>query len=288
MSLQRKTAKKGPKPVLVALFGAAIIAAAAALVLPKAFAAKPSTLKDPVYKLIYRGEQGTPSVLYVSLARDVWRDEMKGVTYISTPRTYTVVRPGVVYHRTGTPQFIGLLHESPAVVALRAYLSGKSSISGRSLTLSGAGRAGENVRLQVAGRGKVELRALRNGRRLFTVTIERRLTAGRAAELRLFDAPGANVSDQQLAVGQAPTVPVSAYWFGPAINGKRAAAAAQHERHRSAEEIAGGMNARGESEVQVTFYENPGVPQNGSQPGVLRPAGELQVTNEPLASAHAQ
>lgn len=38
----------------------------------------------------------------------------------------------------------------------------------------------------------------------------------------------------------------------------------------------------------MTLYENPGVSENASQPGVLRPAGELQVTNEPLASAHAQ
>ena len=48
------------------------------------------------------------------------------------------------------------------------------------------------------------------------------------------------------------------------------------------------MNARGESEAQVTVYEDPGVTASSVQPGVSqRPEGELQVTNEPVSSAHA-
>lgn len=110
-----------------------------------------------------------------------------------------------------------------------------------------------------------------------------------AARTKLFSAVPANVSDGQLPIGRPPTVPVRAYWLGRAIDGKNAVAAAQHERHRSAQEVAGGMNARGESEVQVTLYENPGVTASSVQPGVSdRPAGELQVVNEPVTSAHAQ
>ncbi len=264
----------------------------AALLLPQAFAGERVTFKGRVYQLTYKVPGASPMTVYASLGTGSWREDMRDEVRISSGRSYEIIdrETGSVYHRLGSPRFMGFLENSPpAVVALRGYLAGQTTLSARRLTASTKDTATNAVSLQVIHGGKTQLQAVQNGRRLFTVVVERRLSDQSSAQMKLFALEPADVSDRQLGVGQAPTVPVKAYWFGRAINGKGAVEAAEHERHRTPSEIQGGMNARGESEVQVTFYEDQGVSDTGVEPGLAqRPTGEIQVTNEPVNSAHAQ
>jgi hypothetical protein len=268
--------------------GIAAVAVAVALVLPQAFAGRPTSFEARIYQLTYTVGDDAPITVFASLASGAWREELGDETRISTAGSYEIVdrQTGGVYHRSGSARFMGFLQSPPpAVTALRTYLSGRAVLRGRALALRGS----TPVRLEAKRGRKVELRAIRAGKVLFTVTVDRHVSDQAAAKLHLFSARPANVSDGQLPIGRPPTVPVRAYWFGRSISGRNAVAAAQHERHRGADEIAGGMNARGESEAQVTLYEDPGVTASSVQPGVSeRPAGEMQVVNEPVSSAHAQ
>ena len=276
------------RTTLVTLGAVAAAGVAAALLLPPAFAGRKMTFEARIYQLEYKAAGDAPITVFASLASGGWREELGGETRISTPGSYEIVdrETGDVYHRSGSPRFMGFLQSPPpAVSALRTYLSGSAAIRARTFALSRS----RPLRLEVRRGRRVELRALRAGKTLFTVTVERRISDQAAAKLNLFSARPANVSDAQLPIGRPPTVPVRAYWLGRSVDGKNAVAAAQHERHRSSQEIAGGMNARGESEAQITAYEDPGVTSSSTEPGVSqRPAGELQVANEPVSSAHAQ
>jgi hypothetical protein len=266
--------------------GAAVIAlaAACALFLPQALAGKRATYSDRVYELSYQAKGDAPMTVYVSLATGAWRQEMGEETRISGAGSYEIINRdlGNVYRRVGTPKFMGFLQAAPtAAAALRAYeASGQRS----SFPLAERGRA---LRMQAQGN---ELRATTpSGQTAFTMAIVRKVSDQDAREMQLFAQVRPTVADVELAVGQAPSLPVRGYWFGPTVSGKVAAAAAQHMRRRTATEIAGGMNARGESTTQITLYELPGTTATSAEPGIAaQPAGEWQVSSEPLDSAHAQ
>jgi hypothetical protein len=281
LTIKRRTA-------LLAVGTITPVAVAAAVLLPQALAGRSTTFKGRIYQLTYKVGKDAPISVFASLASGAWREELGDETRISARGSYDIVdrQTGDIYHRLGSPRFMGFLQTPPpAVDLLRTYLAGHSVLRARTFALSGS----RPLRLLVRRTPKLELRAVRAGKALFTVTVDRRINDQAAAKMDLFSAQPANVSDGELPVGGPPTVPVRAYWFGRSIDGKNAVAAAQHERRRSAREIAGGMNARGESEAQVTVYEDPGVTASSVQPGVSqRPDGELQVTNEPVSSAHAQ
>jgi hypothetical protein len=279
---------RGKKATAGAATVVAITAVVAALLLPQAFAGKRATFHDRVYELSYQVQGDAPATVYVALGTGAWREELGDETRISGARSYEVINRdiGNVYRRVGSPKFMGFLQAAPtAASALRAYESLGGASERRSFEL---GDPDGSIRLQTLGDGKT-LQAIRGGRKLFTMTTVRRISDQDAEALKLFAYTPATTSDVELPVGQAPSLPLRAYWFGPTVTGKLAAAAAQHERRRTATEIAGGMNSRGESLTQVTLYETPGTAVTSAQPGITeQPNGEWQVSNEPVTSAHAQ
>jgi hypothetical protein len=260
------------------------LAAACASFLPQALAGKRATYSERVYKLSYRAPGDAPMTVYISLKTGAWRQELGSETRISDTGSYEVINHDLenVYRRVGSPRFMGFLQAAPtAAAALHAYKAngGRSSFpfaaSGRSLRLHADGN---------------ELQATTAaGKPTFTMTIVGRVSDQDAREMRLFAPVRPTVADVELPVGQAPSLPVRGYWFGPSVSGKVAAAAAQHMRRRSATEISGGMNERGESTTQITLYELPGTTTTSAEPGIaVQPAGEWQVSSEPLDSAHAR
>jgi len=276
---------KRTKIVVAALVGV-VAAIAAALTLPAAFAGSPDTYNNETYELTFdpraSDSAATPMKEYTSLTSGTWREDLGNQTFISAADSYVVVDrdSNSVYRRSGSQQFMGYLHDAPdGVLALRAYLRGDQTLHGR----------GVDIRAVQATDGKVHLDATKNGKELFAVTIDQKLSDQAAQQMNLFDITAqAQTIDHELSLGEKPTVPVEAYWFGRVIGDRRAVSAVEHERHRTAAQIQAGMSPRGEAEVQVTFYENPGISRSSADPNLDAPKGELQVANEPLSSAHAQ
>jgi hypothetical protein len=91
------------------------------------------------------------------------------------------------------------------------------------------------------------------------VTVEGRVSDEEAAAAQLLDTNPAQVhmTDRALAVGQAPASAITGYWPGPSVANWHAAAAAQQSRTRTPEQIAAGMNARGESQVNRDTLRAP-------------------------------
>jgi hypothetical protein len=261
-------------------------AMAAALTLPPAFAGPSVHYTQEIYQVTVTAPEGRgPVSEWASLVGGTWRADVDDQTIISSDASYVVIdsESGSVYHRVGAPPFMGDLHEAPdGVLALRAYLEGDPALARRGLHL-GVGKDSA---------GKTTLAALDSaGRTAFSVTIERRVSDEDAAAAHLLDVDPIRpqTTDTGVAVGRAPTNGVKAYWFGRAIGTLHAAAAAEHSRVRSEAQIAAGVTARADARVHVTFYERPGTDVTGAQPGLLqRPDGELQVSSEPVDSAHAQ
>lgn len=274
------------RKIVVAGLIAALGGLAAALTLPAAFAGSPETFKDENYELTFdaRASDPTapPTTEYTSLTSGTWREDLDGQTFISSGDSYVVIDSGSnsVYRRSGSASFMGYLHDAPeGVLALRDYLRGDRTLRDR----------GVEVQADKGADGKVHLHAMRNGKDLFQVSIDRKLSDQDAQAMNLFDVSAqAQTIDRELSLGEKPTVPVKAYWFGRAIDGRHAVSAVEHERHRTTAQIQAGMSPRGEAEVQVTFYENPGVVHSSGEPNLEAPRGELQVASEPLSSAHAQ
>jgi hypothetical protein len=267
-----------------AIGAAAVLAAACAVFLPQALAGKRATYSERVYELSYRAKGDASMTVYVSLKTGAWRQELGSETRISGAGSYEIINHdiGNVYRRVGSPKFMGFLQAAPTSAAtLRAY---QASGQRASFPLTERGR---KLSLQVRGD---ELQATTDaGRTAFTMTIVGKVSDQDAREMRLFTQVRPTVADVELPVGKAASLPVRGYWFGPTVSGKVAAAAAQHMRRRTATEIAGGMNARGDSTTQVTVYELPGTTATSVEPGIAaQPDGEWQISSEPIASAHAR
>jgi hypothetical protein len=271
------------------LLAAAAASTACVLVLPSAFAGAADTFNQDIYKITVTSPtaSGGPDVPeWVSLTTGTWRADVQGQSLISSDNSYVVIdnATGSVYHRTGISSFMGSLHGPPeGVLALRAYLKGDQTLANRGLHLA----VGKD------SAGKTRLDAVdSNGKTAFSTTIDQRVSDQSAAAAHLLDTSPSQpqVTDTGLAVGQAPSDGLVAYWFGRSINTLHAAAAAQHTRARTAAQISAGMSPRGEANVYDAFYEQPGVTATSAQPGPrgARPNGELQVSSEPITSAHAQ
>jgi hypothetical protein len=279
--------KKQTKAVSALIVGLAV-SIAAALMLSSAVAGPGATYRQDIYKLTVtspNADSGGPTTEWVSLNNGTWRAELEDQTFIANPDGYVVIDhpSGSVYRRTGPPSFMGDLGSAPdGVLALKAHLKGDTTLKQRGLHL----RVGQDQA------GHLKLDVLDTSDKLaLEVTVEGRVSDEEAAAAQLLDTNPAqvHVTDRALAVGQAPASAITGYWLGPSVANWHAAAAAQHSRTRTPEQIAAGMNARGESQVIVTLYERPGVKVTGVQPGVLtRPDGELQVVSESVTSAHAQ
>ncbi len=273
--------------LFVALGIAAAVAAAAALLLPSALAQANPSFDQDIYKITFASAtSGAPAIPeWASLATGTWRAELEGQTFVSSDDSYVVIDNGTgsVYHRTGSPFFMGNLHSAPdGVLALRAYVKQDPTLRARGL------------QLQVAKdkRGKTVLNAVdQSGRQRFNVTIDEYISDQDAAAAHLLDTKPAEpaVTDVELGIGEAPSG-MKAYWFGPATGTWHAAAAAEHSRVRTPAQVAAEMSPRGEVHAYIAFYERAGTPATSAQPGARkpRPAGELQVSSEPVDGAHAE
>jgi hypothetical protein len=277
------------KKVALALAAGTCVVIAAALTLPSAFAGATTSYNEDIYKITVTppASTGDPATVpeWVSLATGTWREDVENQSLISSDGSYVVIdnATGSVYHRSGSTSFMGPLHAAPeGVLALRAYLKGDPGLANRGLHLV----------VGTDSSGKTRLDAVdASGKPAFSTTIDGRVSDEDAAAAHLLDTSPVQpqVTDTELTVGEAPSDGVVAYWFGRSVGTWHAAAAAQHTRVRTPAQIAAGMSARGEAQVYETLYEQPGITVTSAQPGLLtRPKGELQVTNEPLTSAHAQ
>jgi hypothetical protein len=272
---------------VIVLVVACAVFVATVLTLSSALAGSTTNYRQDIYKItVSAPESGaSPTSEWVSLTSGTWRADLEDQTFIANADNYVVIDHDTqsVYHRSGSPSFMGDLANAPdGVLALKAHLKGDTTLQQRGL----------HLRVGADGRGHVKLDALdAGGKEVLSVTIEERVSDEDAAASKLLDATPArpDVTDKAMAAGRAPSGGLAAYWFGPNVEKWHAAAAAEHSRVRTPLEIEGGMGARGESQVHVTLYEHAGVKVTGAQPGVLaRPDGELQVLSESTGSAHAQ
>jgi len=277
------------KKLKIASFAAfvATVVVVAAVILPGAFAGRTETFNQDIYKITFTSNEASGSVPeWVSLATGTWRAEREDQTFIASNDSYVVIdeKTGSIYHRAGSPPFIGTLSDAPdGVLALRAHLKEDPTLSNRGFTL----------RVSKNNGGKTTLDAVDgSGRVAFSVTVDARISDEDADAARLFDTRPVrpDVTDTELAVGQVPSNGVTAYWFGRTTGGNlRAAAAVQHTRIRTEAEIAAGIGPRGDARAYVILYERPGIAATSAHPGERRrPPGELQVASEPVSSAHAQ
>jgi hypothetical protein len=148
----------------------------------------------------------------------------------------------------------------------------------------------EPLRRQVSRDGAAEepteLVARRGGVE-FRLVIEGQISPAEAERRNLFDIPaGPDVDlDRELEVGERPTLPVKAYWFGPTLEHRQAVAAREHRLWGSPP----GLYRPGRPSVtetaHVTFYVPPSEREKSNAvPGLDEYAeDEVQVFSQPLS-----
>jgi hypothetical protein len=268
------------------LLGAAVAIAALTVGLTSALGGSRTSYKQGVYQLnISTRIKGHTirTVEFVSLKTGAWRSQVSNRRYIVKGNQYAVVDldSGSVYHRIGSPSFLGYLRQSDALMALRQYKGGPRTLAARGVEL----RVGKTLH------GRTVLRAFRSGKLLFAATMQRRVSDGEAAKRGLFSISQGGPPDieREVPVGQPSSLPVRAYWFGRQVNGTQATTATERSHARTPEELALGVGPRADTTVHITLYEAPGAQgRSSAEPGRPAPAGEIQVMSEPVASAHAQ
>jgi hypothetical protein len=146
-------------------------------------------------------------------------------------------------------------------------------------------RTGLQIR-PVLRNGRTRLDVLSaSGARLYSVIVLKRITMARAQALRLFAVTSKpNNLQRQLAPGNAPSLGVHAYWFGPTARGLAASQAIEVQRRRTPEQIQAGSPSQADQTVYVAIY---GQPPDGAVEGTPGPS-EIQVMSTPVQSAYAQ
>lgn len=271
------------------------LTALATVFLASASAQGSETFSREIYQLTMESAQdvsATPVTVYVALASGERRQESGDRMYVSAGGVYAVLDRASdrTYRRIGSRSFLGYLDDFPdSALAVRQYVHGDATLANR----------GVDVRAVTRSDGKVHLRALREGQEVFRVTIERQISDQEAEAAGLFstDTPTTTgiTLDRELPVGQRPTLPIEAYWFGPQferarLGSARAVTALEHQRRRSAIEAAAEVvgGDRADVSIHVTFYELPGVVRSSAEPGEPTPSGEVQVVSQPVATPHAE
>ncbi len=257
------------------------------LALPTAFAGPTASYDQDIYRITFTPAGATTGVAeWAALSTGTWRADLDNQTFVSSDEDYVVIDNDSqsVYHRMGSAVFMGDLHAAPdGVLAVRTYFQGDSTLHDRGVSLK--------VSTDGAGHSKLDAFDDATGKLVFTVTVDQHVTDQEAADGHLLDVTPSmpHTTDNQIAIGASPRLDLTAYWFGRTVKTWYAAAAAEHTRVRTSAQVMAGMSTRGEAQVYMTFYEQSGVQATSAQPGLTeRPDGELQVSSEPIASAHAQ
>lgn len=239
-----------------------------------------------VYKLSVRAVvdgRVSENTEWVAPSSGAWRLEAGEFVYVHFGPFYFVrdTIEGLAYLRSGSPSFLGSLRKmSLGAEPLRAY------ISGRKLNIPGA-----RLRVGRSARGKTELHVTRSGREVVRVRIEQRVTQAEAQRLKLFEITSDSLknTEREVGPGQAPTLPVQAYWFGPQVDGASAVTSMERRKELLPKERAQGLPAHSEVTAYITLYVPPSAGGKSSAiPGQIGPEGEVKVVSQPVDSAHAQ
>jgi hypothetical protein len=206
-----------------------------------------------------------------------WRSEEPETTRIFVGSSYAVVDEWGARVRTGSPAFLGDRPElSLAMGPLRSFLAGQSGAA--------------DVETRQLPDGKAELRFARGSHRL-VATVE----AVAADPSALFAIPEDQVifDERELAVGQGPTIPVQPYWFGPKLPvGEERNVTAIVQYHSVATPAmleSGGWGPLDNADLFVLLYERRSANGRSSATSTAEaPAGELQVSSQPISSPPAQ
>jgi len=168
--------------------------------------------------------------------------------------------------RTGSAAFLGSApHGSLTLAAVRSYTGGTAARDGVEVTTSPDGKT--QLRFTVRGLAIV-------------ATIEERAGVADATASAIFAIPKEQVSSvtTERFPGERPAGDVRPYWFGMRLAQRRVVTAIEHSRARSPREL-----------VYIALYELPSARGKSSAlPGQRPPAGELQVSSQPVRSTLAQ
>jgi hypothetical protein len=281
---RRRRARGAPRPRRLALLGAAGVAIAAIVLSPRLTQlhdAAPAPVAPPPAPASPRPTDdgcGGPAgpVLHVTATGegDAWVAPASG-DYRLVEGGVTRVRCGDVLATTGAAGttvregldagFLGGAANPVVVDALRAYVAGHP-------VRTADGHLVEVTR-RAAHVGATRLAVALDGRRFLVLSIDARLDGSAAARQGLFsiDPREATLTLRERRPGDAPGIPVTAYWLGA----QRAATAVE-------------QTARGAASLTVYYEPRAANGATSAVPGVPAPFGELQVTSEARSSARAR
>jgi hypothetical protein len=234
---------------------------------------------DVVYRLSLRAVDGPGKrTEWVEPQTGRWRIEQEGETIIFTGDSYvTVSESDGVAVRTGSPAYLGFLVERAiSRRPLRSYVAGRAQANG------------VDVKTPADGKTRLEFRS---GHSVVAATIEETLSPVDAERQGLFSIPApVRTTAREAPVGVAASLPVRAYWLGPAVKGRTAVFATEHFTPLTEELlISPGWSERDEAIVHSTFYELPSARGVSSAlPGQEGPEGEIRVVSQPIAAVVSQ
>jgi hypothetical protein len=206
-----------------------------------------------------------------------WRIEQAGETIIFTGDSYvTVSETDGVAVRTGSPAYLAYLVERAlSRRPLHSYIAGRAQADGVGVETSN---------------GKTQLE-FRSGHSVVVATIEETLSPADAESQGLFSIPSpVRTTSRETTVGVAASLPVRAYWLGPAVEGRTPVFATEHFTPLTDEMLRSpGWSERDEAIVHSTFYELPSARGKSSAlPGQEGPEGEIRVVSQPITAVVSQ
>ena len=234
---------------------------------------------DAVYRLSLHTVDGPGKrTEWVDPQTGRWRIEQEGQTIIFTGDSYvTVSESDGVAVRTGRRAYLGYLVERAiSRRPLRSYIAGRAQVDG------------VDVKAPADGKARLEFQS---GHSVVAATIEETVSPADAERRGLFSIPApVRSTAREVQVGMTASLPVRAYWLGPAVQGRTAVFATEHFTPLT-EALLGspGWSERDEAIVHSTFYELPSARGKSSAlPGQEGPEGEIRVVSQPIAAVVSQ
>jgi hypothetical protein len=223
------------------------------------------------YHLVAAGAAGRAAgTAWIAPSSGDYRISQAGRTQLRCGSTLVRVSPGLTSLRQGlTPAFLGPAADPVVLDVVRAWLSPRPFT-----TAAGARLA---VRATAVAPGVTRLVATLDGRRFLTATVDRTITVAEAGRLGLFTRGRRHAGTRvvERAVGEGPAYPARGYWLGRHLHALTARSAVQRRTPRI--------------RAFTVYYEAPGAGgATSALPDTLAPAGELEVTSEPVASPRAR
>lgn len=204
-----------------------------------------------------------------------YRSEAEGATKIFTGTDYATQRDSSWYVKSGDAAYVARFADfAVSMVPVRVLVGLQDPPKGTELETADVG---DDLKVDVFVDGKLEA----------TMFIVREATPDETDRLGIFAVP-----TSQIHVGEAPTLPVKAFWFGPEVAGRAAVAATETTLVADGTANAPQPPPWSSAIAHITFYELPSA--HGESSLMLRdnhdaaPDGEWQVTSQPVDSALAK